>query len=133
MRDYKPKTIQGYRKNLTTFTTWAESQGAHTLAGFDSELVKAYIRYLQHKTKWSERTYAVWTQERLKPTAIRNDVRDLKLLASWLEQESYTHDNVLQGVRLPRVDETPIEPFRDDELDRIFGSLDTTDAHDLRD
>lgn len=133
VRNYKPKTILGYRKNLTTFTHWAESQGTQTLAGFDSELVKGYIRYLQHKTKWSERTYAVRTQERLKPTAIRNYVRDLKTFASWLAQEGYTRVNMLEAVRLPKVDETPSEPFRDDELDRIFGALDTTDAHDLRD
>jgi site-specific recombinase XerD len=37
------------------------------------------------------------------------------------------------GVRVPKVDEIPAEPFSDDELAVLFDSLDTTDALDLRD
>jgi integrase/recombinase XerD len=39
----------------------------------------------------------------------------------------------LTGVRVPKVDEIPAEPFSDDELAVLFASLDTTDTLDLRD
>ena len=51
VRNYKPKTIHGYAKNLSMFLTWAEGAGATTLADLDVELVRAYIRYLQQQPK----------------------------------------------------------------------------------
>jgi integrase/recombinase XerD len=133
VRNYKPKTIHGYRKNLHTFVAWAAGRGVSTLAQFDAELVKDYIRYLQHKPKWSERGYTVTATQRVAASAIRNYVRDLKVFAAWLAQEQYTVGHVLASVRVPKADETPAEPFTDDELGRLFGALDTTDAFDLRD
>ena len=41
--------------------------------------------------------------------------------------------HVRATVKTPKADETPIEPFTDEELDRIFSSLDTTEVIDLRD
>ncbi len=135
VRGYKPKTINGYRKNLKTFLTWATQQGsiAPTLAQFDAELVKAYIRYLHDKPCWSQMGYEKPSTRVVSAGGIRDYVRDLKTFASWLYQEHYTSEQVLASVRLPKVDETPIVPFTDEELDTIFGSLDPTDAFDLRD
>jgi integrase/recombinase XerD len=134
VRGYKPKTIHGYAKNLGTFVAWTSGEGATTLAQFTDAVVKAYIRYLQHKPKWAERGYQTTTvQEVVGPAAIRNYVRDLKAFAAWLAAEHYTEENTLDEVRVPKADETPIEPFSEEELDRVFGALDTTDAFDLRD
>ncbi len=134
VRGYKPKTIHGYAKNLRTFVRWALTERATTLAQFDAVVVKQYIRYLQHKPKWAERGYQTTTvREVVGPAAIRNYVRDLKALAAWLAEEHYTEGNVLAEVRVPKADETPIEPFGDEDLDLIFGALDTADAFDLRD
>ncbi|MGZ3666743.1 MAG: tyrosine-type recombinase/integrase, partial [Ktedonobacterales bacterium] len=98
-----------------------------------AELVKTYIRYLQDKPRWSERDYQKAVSGVVAPAAIRNYVRDLKTFASWLQQEQYTEEQVLSTVKLPKADETPITPFTDEELSLIFGSLDPTDAFDLRD
>ncbi len=65
-------------------------------------------------------------------SAIRNYIRDIKVFAAWLAHD-YTDTNVLESVRVPKADETPIEPFSDDDLDRIVGGLDTSDLFDLRD
>jgi site-specific recombinase XerD len=59
-------------------------------------------------------------------------VRDLQAFATWLAEEQYTPGQVLMGVRVPKVDEIPAEPFSDEELAALFDSLDTTDALDLR-
>lgn len=92
VRNYKPKTIHGYAKNLATFVNWTDGQcaGATTFADLDAELVRAYIRYLQQKPKWAERDYTVQTTERVSAAAIRNYVRDVKTFAAWLAEEHYT-------------------------------------------
>jgi integrase/recombinase XerD len=133
VRGYKPKTINGYRKNLKTFLKWSTQQGTTTLVQFDAGLVKVYMRYLHDKPCWSQMGYEKPSTRVVGAGAIRDYVRDLKTFASWLYQEHYTHEHVLASVRLPKVDETPIISFTDDELDTIFGSLDPTDAFDLRD
>jgi site-specific recombinase XerD len=133
VRGYKPKTINGYAKNLHTFVAWAKTQAAGTLAQFTPDLVKAYIRYLQHKPKWAEKAHRQTTQDLVAASAIRNYVRDLKTFASWLAQEHYTPEHRLAAIKLPKVDETPIEPFTDADLDVIFRSLNPTDPCDLRD
>lgn len=133
VRAYKPKTIAGYKKNLHTFVTWAGEQGATTLPDFTAELVKTYIRYQQHKPKWSERHYQKRSDELVSAGAVRNYVRDLKAFAAWLAEEHYTAEHVLASVRLPKVDQTPIEPFSDEDLARIFGYLNPADSFDLRD
>ena len=133
VRNYKPKTINGYAKNLAMFVKWAETQGATTLADLDTELAKRYIRYLQEKPKYAERGYATVSAERVSPSAIRNYVRDVKTFARWLAEEHYTPVHVLAAVKTPKADETPIEPFTDDELERIFGALNTAEMIDLRD
>lgn len=134
VRGYKEKTIQGYRNKLGRFTRWAECVGATQLRDLDAALVKRYVTYLQGERRWSTHPYPRATpQPQLSPVAIRNYVRDLKAFAAWLADEQYTAGNVLAGVRKPKADETPIDPFSDDEIRRIFASLDPTDAFGLRD
>lgn len=133
IRGYKPKTIAGYRKTLLMFVRWAATAHAPLLRDFSADLVKAYIRYLQAKTKWSERQYRHPSPEHVSPTAVRNYVRDLKTFSAWLAAEQYTAEPVLASVRVPKADETPVDPLSDDELDQLFGSLNTSDPFDLRD
>jgi integrase/recombinase XerD len=133
VRGYKPKTLSGYSTNLKTFARWAAETGAEQLSHFDADLAKSYIRHLHDKPRWSERHYKKVVNGVVAPAAIRNYVRDLKTFAAWLAEEQYTDENRLASVRLPKADETPIEPYTDDELARIFGCLNTADPFDLRD
>ena len=134
VRGYKPKTIQGYAAKLGRFTRWAATTGATQLCHFDADRVKRYVTYLQNEQRWATHpNLRVTPQPLISPVAIRNYVRDLKTFATWLAQEQYTAANVLAEVRKPKADETPIEPFSDDELQRLFAALDPTDVFDLRD
>jgi integrase/recombinase XerD len=134
VRNFKPKTIQGYANKLARFTRWAESVGAFSVQDFDSNLVKRYIAYLQTQQRWESHPRPKRTpQPPLADSAIRNYVRDLKPFATWLQEEQYTAENVLADVRKPKADETPIEPFTEDEIRCIFSSLDPTDPFGLRD
>lgn len=114
VRGYKPKTIRDYQKTLHTLVNWAHDNAAVTLAQFDAELVKDYGRYLQQKTKWSERSYAKPDWSSLSASTIRNYVRELKTFAGWLAEQHYTPENVLSSVKRPKADEVPIQPFTDE-------------------
>src|SRR5258706_14253078 len=108
--------------------------GECTLQDFDSPLVKRSIAYLQTQRRWELHPTPKQTpQPPLADSAIRNYIRDLKPFATWLEEEQYTAENVLADVRNPKADETPIEPFTEEEIRRIFASLDATDPFGLRD
>jgi integrase/recombinase XerD len=134
VRNFKPKTIQGYANKLGCFTRWAESVGASSVQDFDGNLVKRYIAYLQTQRRWETHPRPKRTpQPPLADSALRNYVRDLKPFATWLQEEQYTTKNVLADVCKPKADETPIEPFTEDEIRRIFSSLDPTDPFGLRD
>ncbi len=65
-------------------------------------------------------------------TTVRNYVRDLKAFATWLE-EGYTPDNMLAKVRKPKMDEVPVDPFSQQEIDTILYVLDLTDTAEFRD
>jgi integrase/recombinase XerD len=134
VRGYRPKTIIGYETKLRRFTDWAATVDATELRHFDAALAKRYISYLQQDHRWSTHpNHRRAAQPLLSPVAISNYVRDLKVFSVWLGQEHYTPGDVLADVRKPKADETPITPFPDDEIQRIFASLDTTDVFDLRD
>ncbi len=134
VRGYKPKTIQGCAAKLGRFTRWAATTGATQLCHFDADLVKRYVAYLQQERRWATHPNPrITPQPPISSVAIRNYVWDLKAFATWLVEEQYTASNVLAEVRKPKADETPIEPFSDDELQQIFAALDPTDVFDLRD
>jgi integrase/recombinase XerD len=134
VRGYKSKTIEGYARKLGRFTRWAASAGVTRLADFDAGLVKRYVGYLQQERRWSSHPTPKRTpQPLLSPVAIRNYVRDLKPFAAWLAEEQFTTENVLAGVRKPKADEVPPDPFSDEEIARIFEAVDPTDVFGLRD
>lgn len=134
VRGYKPKTIRGYELKLRRFTRWAESVGATQLQQLNVPLAKDYIAYLQTQHRWMTHPYPKRKpQPLLSPVAIRNYIRDLKTFAAWLADERYTTTHVLGTLRNPKADETPIEPFSDEEIQRIFAALDPTDVFGIRD
>lgn len=134
VRGYKPKTITGYHYKLLAFARWAAAEGATELRHFSAELVKRYIAHVQTQRRWENHPLKKKAEQPvISPAAVANYVRDLKAFSSWLSQEHYTREDVLAGVRKPRYDETPIEPFSAEEIETIFGALDPTDEFDLRD
>lgn len=134
VRGYRPKTIRGYELKLRRFTRWAESVGATQLQHLSVPLAKDYIAYLQTQRRWMTHPYPKRKpQPLLSPVAIRNYVRDLKTFAAWLADERYTATHLLASLRNPKADETPIEPFSDEEIQRIFAVLDPTDVYGIRD
>src|SRR5258708_32924506 len=52
VRNFKPKTIQGYANKLGRFTRWAESVGECRLQDFNSSLVKRSSAYRQTQRRW---------------------------------------------------------------------------------
>jgi integrase/recombinase XerD len=133
VQGYKDSTIQGYQRTFRCFLRWADTVGITTLPQLSAEAVKRYIAFVQQKPKWADNAHVPTSRQTVSATTVRNYVRDLKAFASWLEREGYTAANVLGRVRKPKADEIPPEPFTQEELDRIFGAFDVTDAFQLRD
>jgi integrase/recombinase XerD len=132
VQNWKPSTVKAYERSLRCFLRWGQVHDATQLTDFTTETVKQYIAHVQQQPKWAENPHVPTQNQRVSAITVRNYVRDLKAFASWLEREGYTEDNRLARVKKPRADEEPPDPFTQDELDRIFGSFDLTDAFDLR-
>jgi integrase/recombinase XerD len=133
VQGYTGATIKGYQRTLCCFLRWATAEDLTTLADFTAPTLKRYIAHVQQRAKWTDHTFIPLHQERVSATTVRNYVRDLKAFASWLEREEYTAENVLARVRKPKADDVPIAPFTQEELDRMFGAFDLTDAVEMRD
>jgi integrase/recombinase XerD len=133
VQGYSPATITGYQRTLRRFLRWARQAGLQTVPELRGEAVKRYIAHVQQRPKWAENAYVPTQAERVSATTVRNYVRALKALGSWLEREGYTAENPLLRVRKPKADEVPLEPFTQAEFEAIFGAFDLTDAFQLRD
>ena len=91
-------TISWYDDKLREFARWLDGQGDGTdLAEFTIDRVREFVLHLQGREDKYERNPFVPTRhEKLSSHTIQGHVRVLKAFASWLCQEGYTDDNVLQ-------------------------------------
>jgi site-specific recombinase XerD len=102
-----PKTISWYSEMLGSFIRYLKSQyRSAMLSDLDIESVRAFIIYEQ------ERGVSAYT--------VQGKVRALKAFSSWLSSEGYTPDNLLYGLKLPRIPAMLIEPLTPDEIDRLI-------------
>lgn len=102
-----PKTVGWYSEMLFGFVRFLRSTGRRAIL---AELSAATVR-----------EFVVREQSRsLSPYTVQGKVRALKAFSSWLFAESYTTDNVLANVRLPKVPTTIVEPLTPEEIDRLI-------------
>jgi integrase/recombinase XerD len=55
---------------------------------------------------------------------VRDHVRTLKAFSTWLNIEGYTKENRLANLKLPKPEETIIEPLTEEEVMIVLGSID---------
>lgn len=85
-----PKTEAWYTEMLTDYDKWLGAKGNKaTLAALDLETVREFIIHEQERG--------------LSPYTVQAHVRVLKVFSSWLFTEGYMPDNVLAGLKLPKV------------------------------
>jgi len=59
---------------------------------------------------------------RLSPHTIQDRARVLKVFASWLYNEGYATDHILNNLKLPKVPQNLIEPLTASEIDQLVKS-----------
>jgi site-specific recombinase XerD len=102
-----PKTVSWYSEMLFDFVSFLRSTGRRAiLAELNAPTVREFVVREQGRS--------------LSPYTVQGRVRALKAFSSWLFAESYTPDNVLANVKLPKVPTTIVEPLTPEEIDRLI-------------
>jgi integrase/recombinase XerC/integrase/recombinase XerD len=123
------RTVAGYEEKLGRFIRWHDaSVGELTL-----DRARSFVAELQATEKWRSDPRMPKTGAKLAPMTVANHVRAMKAFASWLDREGYTNGNVLARLVLPRVPLKVIEVLTEEEIGRLFGSINRKDDLALRD
>jgi site-specific recombinase XerD len=115
-----PKTIAWYSDMLNDFVRFLESKSCRgVLSEFDIETVREFVVYEQERG--------------MSPYTVQGKVRALKAFSSWLSRETYTSDNVLSNLKLPKVPTNLIEPVTSAEMDQLMDCQNPLTAIGCRD
>jgi len=124
-----PKTLIGYREKLTRYVR----QAGGTVGDFTIENVRAHVARLQATPRWDGQRGAANGLRLLSPETILDHVRILRGFATWLYEEGYTPENVLQRLQRPKTPSTLIEILDEDEIRRVLGAVDPNTTQGVRD
>jgi site-specific recombinase XerD len=115
-----PKTIGWYTEMLTGFARFLAASGKRPV--------------LEEFNVVSVREFIIHEQERgLSPYTVQGMVRALKAFASWLCDEGYTSEHVLQNLKPLKVPINLIEPLTTAEIDQLINHQNPLSAIGCRD
>ena len=123
-------TLRSYREKLSRFIRWGENS---CLGDLSVELVREYISYLQVVPKYQGHPFHNVNGDRMSAANVRNHVRVLRAFASWLYREDYTVENVLTRLKAPSAPKKVLETLSEQEIKRLFASLDHNTVAGCRD
>ena len=108
-------TVEWYNQTLGLFLAWLEGEGMSTqLQYLGEDEVREFILYLQGRK-------GVWGA--VSSYTLNNRVRGLRAFFNWLYRRDYTEEHRLQLLKPPKVIEKVIEPLTQEEIGRIFDSM----------
>jgi site-specific recombinase XerD len=129
-----PKTIEWYAMMLRAYSRYAEQTfGNNSLNNLKRDNVRGYILYLREKTRFQNHPHNRLDNQHLSSRTIQGHIRTLKAFSTWLFEEGYTSENVLKDLKLPKAVATIIEPLSNEEITRIFASIDKKTYVGVRD
>ena len=110
------RTVEWYNQALDLFLDWLGGRGMPTaLEHLGEGEVREFILYLQtRKGLWGP----------VSSHTLNNRVRALRAFFAWLHRRGYTEEHRLQDLRPPKVVQKVIEPLTEEEIQRIFASID---------
>jgi integrase/recombinase XerD len=118
------KTTEWYDDILKLFLSYLETKHpGPDLSIFNITTVRHYILYLPDKKKFEGHPYTPVQNDTLSPRTIQDNVRVVKVFSSWLYTESYTEENRLKNLKLPKAPATIVEPLSAEEVKAIFASV----------
>ncbi len=125
-----PSTVRGYREKLGRFIHWCEDA---CLADLSVELVRDYISYLKSAPTYENHPFHKSDGDHMSAANAQSHVRVLRAFSSWLHREGYTEDNVLARLKIPSAPRKVLETLSDEEIKRLFTSLDQNTMAGCRD
>ena len=125
-----PSTLRGYREKLGRFIRWCDET---CLGEFSVELVREYISYLQTAPKYEGHPFHESNGEHMSAANVRDHVRVLRGFSSWLYRESFSQDNVLARLKIPKAPRNVMETLSEDEIAQLFSCLDQNTSSGCRD
>ena len=123
-------TLRGYTEKLGRFIRWCEEA---CLADFSVELAREYIVYLQAAPKYENHPFHQSRGDHMSAANVRNHVRVLRSFSSWLYRESFTEENTLSRLKVPKAPLKMLETLSDEEIRRLFDCLDQDTSAGCRD
>ena len=109
-------TVEWYNEVLGLFLDWLTAEGMSTfLDDVGEDEVRLFILHLQDRD-------GLWGKA--SSHTVNNRVRALRAFFNWLHKKRYTDRHRLEDVRPPKVRQKEIEILTDDEVGRIFSSID---------
>ena len=110
-----PRTIEWYNQTLEIFTGWLAEEGMSTcLNDIGEDEVRRFVLHLQRrKGLWGDAS----------SHTVNNRVRALRAFFNWLYRQGYTECHRLENLKPPKVRQKEIEILTDEEIDRIFASV----------
>jgi site-specific recombinase XerD len=102
-----PSTVEAYRRDLVSFTTWAERSGVDDPAAVERQMLRRYLAYL------ATRGHARRTIAR-RASAMRRYFR-------WSQRAGHTEGDPTVGLSAPKGEARLPRVLRPDELRHLFG------------
>ncbi len=125
-----PSTLRGYKEKLGRFVRWCEDA---RLQEFSVELIREYILYLQTVPMYEGHPYHPCNGQPMSQSNVRNHVRVLRGFSSWLHEEAYTIENILQRLKVPKAPKKVMTTLSNEEIERLFACLNLNSSYGCRD
>jgi len=102
------------------------------LCCFNIDELREYILYLHGKPKFKYHPHIPEQNSPISPVTVQDHIRVAKVLSTFLCEEGHMKENRLKALKLPKVDQTIVEPLTYDELNKIMKSIDENSPCGLR-
>ena len=110
-----PRTVQWYNEALDLFLGWMRGEGLSTcLDDLGEDEVRSFILHLQERKGWQGQTSS---------HTVNNRVRALRAFFNWMYRQGFTECHRLQNLKVPKVRQKEVEILTDEEIERIFATL----------
>jgi len=129
-----PRTIEFYSGNLKRFMRYLRDHGLTDLVNHIGLMeARSFIGYLQTETCRWENHPNMKKEQRLSPYSVHGYVRSIKAFWGWLHTEGYINNNVMTGLKTPKVPKKIIPTFTTEQIQKMIAVIDRSTPLGFRD
>jgi site-specific recombinase XerD len=130
-----PRTIEFYTDNLRRFLWYAENEGwSRDIQDITTWHIRAFLGYVStEKHRWGLTGNGSETSKhQVSYTTVHHYYNVLKAFFSWVVQEGFLPENIMDNIRLSRVIPKIIKPYSLNEIRRILAICEYDFTHNSR-